>query len=132
MNPNQMPYDSILETVIRMYQDLSRCIDYLYARRDEFDVDRIGYYGVSYGGMLGPVWLGLEHRIRAAVLVDGGLVLTKLPRDYDPFNFAPRVQAPVLMLNGRYDVIFPPAEDRNRETPKWFDRHLGEVKKPTQ
>lgn len=26
----------------------------------------------------------------------------------DPFNFAPRVSVPVLMLNGEEDFIFPP------------------------
>jgi eukaryotic-like serine/threonine-protein kinase len=25
----------------------------------------------------------------------------------DPMNFAPRVKVPVLMINGRYDCVFP-------------------------
>ena len=27
--------------------------------------------------------------------------------EVDPFNYAPRVRLPVLMLNGRYDLVCP-------------------------
>jgi cephalosporin-C deacetylase-like acetyl esterase len=35
----------------------------------------------------------------------------RLP-DVDQLNFAPRVKAPVLMLNGRFDFIFPPGSSQ--------------------
>jgi eukaryotic-like serine/threonine-protein kinase len=76
----------------------------------------------------------------------------------DQLNFAPRVKVPVLMLNGRFDFIFPtassqeqmfrllgtPPEHKRRvvyetghdiprtemikETLNWLDRYLGPVK----
>ena len=75
----------------------------------------------------------------------------------DPFNFAPRVRQPTLMLNGRYDFAFPvetsqlplfqllgtAASDKRqviaegghwppqdllvKETIDWLDRYLGPV-----
>ena len=72
-------------------------------------------------------------------------------------NFAPRLKAPVLMINGRYDFVFPwkparnhysvplvtPAQDKKRvlydtgqmppilpimkDTLDWFDHYLGPV-----
>jgi len=44
---------------------------------------------------------------KAAVLILGGFGLTPYPPEADPVNFAPRVTLPVLMVNGRYDFIFP-------------------------
>ncbi len=40
------------------------------------DPDRIGYVGASYGGAMGGLLAGMEHRIKAYVLMvgDGGLV----------------------------------------------------------
>jgi dipeptidyl aminopeptidase/acylaminoacyl peptidase len=37
----------------------------------------------------------------------GGLPTRELPPEIDPFNYAPRVTVPVLMINGRYDSVFP-------------------------
>ena len=48
--------------------DLRRGLDYL-ATVPEVDAKRIGYYGVSMGGMMGALAAGLDPRIRAPVLV---------------------------------------------------------------
>jgi hypothetical protein len=40
------------------------------------------------------------------VLSSGGLYTTQLP-EVNAWNFASHVQAPVLMVNGRYDFGFP-------------------------
>jgi Tol biopolymer transport system component len=55
--------------------DLRRAVDLLVAR-DDVDPGRIGYLGVSYGGAMGGLLAGVEHRIAAFDLVvgDGGLV----------------------------------------------------------
>jgi hypothetical protein len=43
----------------------------------DIDVDRLAYWGVSLGGMLGPITLALDTRIRAGVLsIAGGRLLT--------------------------------------------------------
>jgi eukaryotic-like serine/threonine-protein kinase len=142
------------DAVIDWTQDLRRSIDYLETRQD-IDHGKIGYFGLSWGGMLGGIVPAVEPRIRAAVLVVAGLLNARPLPEADPFNFLPRVRIPVLMLNGRYDDYFPvessqepmfrllgtPPEhkrlvvvesahipDRERviqESLSWYDRTLG-------
>ena len=49
----------------------------------------------------------MEDRLKALVLISPGFYLQKRLPEVDQLNFAPRVKAPVLMLNGRFDFIFP-------------------------
>ena len=60
---------------IQLIKDLQRAVDVLRARAN-VDDDRIAYFGVSYGGAMGALFVGIERRIKAAALVvgDGGLV----------------------------------------------------------
>jgi eukaryotic-like serine/threonine-protein kinase len=143
--------------VIAWSNDLGRSIDYLQSRPD-IDAAKIAFASSSWGGRLGPLLLALEPRIKAAVLVAGGLTLASLPPEVDPFNFAPRVRQPVLMINGRLDwsrpletsqlpllhtlgtpeadkrhVLaetghFAPRELVARESLAWLDRYLGPVR----
>jgi fermentation-respiration switch protein FrsA (DUF1100 family) len=46
-------------------------------------------------------------RFKAAILSSGGFRVGVFLPEVDAFNFAPRVKIPVLMLNGRYDDLFP-------------------------
>jgi pimeloyl-ACP methyl ester carboxylesterase len=101
------------------------------------------------------VVLAIEPRLKAAVLNVGGLGLEMFPPEVDGFHFSPRVSVPTLMINGRYDVVFPyetnqvpmfdllatppehkahytspaahlvPQDDLFRETFDWFDKYLG-------
>jgi formylglycine-generating enzyme required for sulfatase activity/cephalosporin-C deacetylase-like acetyl esterase len=144
------------EMMIEFAKDASRSVDYLETRSD-IQGSRIGYYGISLGGTLGPVLLALDARLKAAALVSGGLYSDKAPPEIDVLNFAPRVRVPVLMLGGRFDFAtppevlqrpmfrflgtrdpdkqfiqfdaghVPPMRDLQRETLNWFDRHLGPV-----
>jgi uncharacterized protein len=59
---------------IQLIVDLRRSIDLLL--QEHAEPDRLGYLGVSYGGAMGGLFAGVEHRLRTAVLVvgDGGLV----------------------------------------------------------
>ncbi|MDA0312995.1 MAG: SUMF1/EgtB/PvdO family nonheme iron enzyme, partial [Gemmatimonadetes bacterium] len=57
--------------MIAWTKDLRRSVDYL-ETRDEFDTDRLGYLGVSWGSAVAPAMLALEDRVRAAVLIVGG------------------------------------------------------------
>jgi pimeloyl-ACP methyl ester carboxylesterase len=45
-------------------------------------------------------------RLKTLILVAGGLH-PGLPPHLDAVNYAPRVKTPVLMINGRYDSIYP-------------------------
>ena len=60
---------------IQLIKDLQRAVDVLRARPN-VDDDRIAYLGFSYGGAMGALFVGIERRLAAAVLVvgDGGLV----------------------------------------------------------
>lgn len=99
--------------------DLRRSVDYL-ETRDEFDLDRLGYLGISWGGAVAPVMLALEDRIRASVIVVGGLLMQQTQAMADPFHFLPRVKQPTLMISARWDSFYP-LETSSRPL---FD-HLG-------
>ena len=60
---------------IQLIKDLQRAVDVLRSRPN-VDDDRIAYLGISYGGAMGALFVGIERRIKAAALVvgDGGLV----------------------------------------------------------
>jgi pimeloyl-ACP methyl ester carboxylesterase len=84
-------------------QEFGRTIDYLESR-DDIDLDRLGWFGESYGGQAMMPLLAVENRIRAAALAGGGIFLLDLPSAEQPYNYLPRVTQPVLMLNGRWDI----------------------------
>jgi cephalosporin-C deacetylase-like acetyl esterase len=113
--------------------DLRRGLDYL-ATVPEVDSKRIGYYGVSMGGMLGALVAGLDTRIKAPVLVlawgDYGTLMEtsdllnqaasstiltpelvrQFMADVDPIYFVGHISPrPVLMQNGKTDLHVPPA-----------------------
>jgi serine/threonine protein kinase/pimeloyl-ACP methyl ester carboxylesterase len=118
---------AIRDRLVQWRKDLGTSIDYLESRKD-IDSSKLAYCGYSLGARIAPVLLANEPRLNAAVLFDGGFtlgrVIADMPRplpdpgmplpgparplpEADGINFAPRVKMPVLMLNGRYDFIFP-------------------------
>ena len=137
-------------------KDLGRSIDYLESRPD-IDRDKLAYEGYSMGAALGALLPAVENRFKALVLIAAGFYLNKRLPEADPLNFAPRVKAPALILNGRFDFMFPtglsqepfmrllgtPKEHKRRmvyeaghdiprievikETLNWLDRYLGPV-----
>ncbi len=144
------------DLTVQRGRDLGRAMDYLMTR-PEVDATRIGYYGISLGASLGVVFTALEPRFRASVLLSGGLTPSRRLPEYDLLNFAPRVTAPTLMVNGRDDFAFPLETSQRplfsllgaqhkhhaifegghiplllhsmiKEILDWFDRHLGPVK----
>ena len=52
------------EEQIQLIIDLRRAIDLLMIRPD-VDPERIAYLGVSYGGAMGGVLAGIDHRLKA-------------------------------------------------------------------
>ncbi len=91
---------------VQRSQDLRRTIDYL-KTREEIDVARLAYVGLSWGAQIGPVMIATEPRLKAGVLLLGGLCAYKTHPASDPANFAPRVTIPILMLNNPEDSVFP-------------------------
>jgi tRNA A-37 threonylcarbamoyl transferase component Bud32 len=100
VGPNQLR-----DRLLQWSKDVQRSIDYL-ETRPEIDTKKLAFYGISYSAAVSPTLLAPEPRFKAAVLVSGG---TSRPTaaEVDPWNYAPRVTVPVLMLNGRDDFIFP-------------------------
>ena len=86
--------------------DLGRTIDYLETRAD-VDASRLGYIGVSFGASSALPLVAVERRFKAAVLLSGGLPSPGPTPIVEPVNYASRITTPVLMVNGRFDELFP-------------------------
>jgi dienelactone hydrolase len=90
--------------VVMWGQDLRRAVDYAESR-PELAIDRLAYYGTSWGGAMGAI-MPVEPRIRASALW-AGLDFEPARPEVDPINYLPRNRVPTLMLNGKYDFFFP-------------------------
>ncbi len=105
-----LTWDSIVpptrwrDIMLKWYKDLARTIDYLETRED-IDTEKLAYMGLSGSAGRPLALLGVEDRIKAAILLSGGLY--KLLPEVNPINFLPRIKIPVIMLNGKYDYQFP-------------------------
>ena len=112
-NAGQLGRNEQRTLVIQWAREVSRSIDYLETRPD-INTERLAFYGFSLGARFGPIFVALEDRFAASILVAGGLnqyvsypsVLPTTP-ETDPFNFASHVATPVLMVNGRHDFARP-------------------------
>ena len=118
---------------VQLIRDLQRAVDVLRAHPNVDDA-RIAYHGTSYGGAMGALFVGVERRIRAGVLVvpDGGLVSHFTgPEDVEfmgslscetrnawlramtpiePIRFIAHATVPLLIQNGRSDNLVPAAD----------------------
>jgi dienelactone hydrolase len=96
------------DQLIQIGKDLRRTVDYL-ETRDDIEVDKIAFYGLSWGANVGPIVTAIEPRIAASVLVSGGLY--RYPDGWPPAalpqNYLPRSTAPTLMINGKADFGAP-------------------------
>ncbi len=111
------------QSIMRV-KDISRTIDYL-ATRDDIDMSKIGFYGLSFGAGQMTLAIPVEPRVRVAVLASVGVgrAGADLPAA-DYWNYIPRVRIPVLMLNGRDDVLFPVEQSQ-----KLYFKTLGTAEK---
>ena len=93
---------------IMLVKDFSRTIDYL-ETRPEIDSDKLAFYGLSWGGIMGSFIPAVEERLKVSILIVGGLppAYGKARPDVDLINFVSHVKIPTLMLNGRYDMELP-------------------------
>ena len=148
---------SYRDHVIQWFKDFARAVDYLETRKD-LDTQRLGYYGYSWGAVMSPIILALDARVKVAVLACGGFWQQKGQPEVEQLNFALRVKVPVLMLNGKYDFVFPvetsqkpmfesmqtagsdkrhllfesghslPRRELVTEALQWFDQYMGPVR----
>jgi eukaryotic-like serine/threonine-protein kinase len=95
------------------YKDAARSLDYLNTRHD-IDSGRLAYLGVSMGAANGVIFFTLlQDRLKTAICLDGGYFLQPRQPGADQADFAPRMKKPVLMVNGRYDYVFPSEKAQN-------------------
>ena len=97
---------SYRDHVIQWSKDLGRSIDYLESRPD-IDRNKLAFYGYSWGACVGAILPAVENRLKVSVLMGAGFYFPKSRPEVDQINFAPRVTIPTLMLDGRYDFLFP-------------------------
>jgi len=83
-----------------------RAIDYV-ETRDDFDSDKLGYFGFSWGARLGNIALALDDRLEVGILLAGGFNAQAPRPEVSETHYASRVRVPVLMLGGSHDVVFP-------------------------
>ena len=102
------------DEMVRHATELRLGIDYL-QERDDVDMDRLAYVSVSWGGGSRLGFAAVDDRYRAVVFIGGGIderVKPTLP-EADNVNFAPYIDVPKLLLNGRNDEEHP-----------WYSRAL--------
>jgi dienelactone hydrolase len=138
----------------QLVKDFRRSVDYLETRPD-IDIQRLAFYGMSWGGALGAIIPAVEERLSASVLLAGGLRPRPVRPEAAPTTYVTRIKLPTLMLNGRYDryldtgvrpmfdllgtatedkslILYetdhiPPRTEYIKETISWLDKYLGPV-----
>ena len=118
--------------MIQLIKDLQRAVDVLRAHPN-VDAERIAFHGNSYGGAMGALFVGVEHRLEAAVLEtpDAGPVthwtgpedqgLTTLScqarnawihamTPIESIRFVPHATIPLLQQNGSLDDLVNPSD----------------------
>ena len=117
---------------IQVIKDLQRAVDVLRSRPN-VDGDRIAFEGRSWGGATGALFVGIERRLKAAVLVvghSGQVSLATGPQGYlintgltcasrvawiramtplEPIRFVGNANIPLLLQNGKSDEYVPVA-----------------------
>ncbi len=84
-----------------------RVLDYL-DTRDDVTLENLSYSGLSLGAYLAGRICSNEDRVQSLILISGGLPpMREIVAQSGGTGFFDRVTQPTLMLNGRYDYIFP-------------------------
>src|SRR5690625_1074146 len=129
------------DVIMRSVFDLRRAIDFI-ENTENLDASRIGYFGISLGGVIGTILSGVDDRIQIPVIalaggrmnfMFGSKAFSKSIRELflpiDPIHFVRNISPrPLLMLNAREDEIIPPMTSkflyRKAKRPKkivWYD-----------
>ncbi len=106
----QPPTNSVRfrDEMVRMATELRMGIDYIETRPD-VDMDRLAYVSLSWGAGSRLGFAAMDERYKAVVFIGGGIderVKPTLP-EANNVNFAPYIDAPILLLNGRNDEEHP-------------------------
>lgn len=113
--------DMVTQTVF----DLRRAVDFIETRKD-LDPERIGFLGISLGGIIGTIFCSIDERVEVPVIVLAGgqlnlmfgqKALSQETRDYlsviDPINYVRQISPrPLLMINAEHDDVVPPVTSK--------------------
>ncbi|MCW5947592.1 MAG: hypothetical protein KIT74_11250 [Fimbriimonadales bacterium] len=66
------------ETMTQSVFDIKRLVDWIEARPQQFDINRIAVAGISLGAVIGALVLGVEPRVTAGAFLLGGVDLAGL------------------------------------------------------
>jgi formylglycine-generating enzyme required for sulfatase activity len=157
--PGHVPADpgsvQFREEMVLHATELSLGLDYL-ETRDDIDVDKLAYLGLSWGSGSRLVFAAVEDRYGAVILLGGGIDERMQPTlpEASNINFAPYIEPPKLLLNGTndeehpyytralplYNLLrepkklvlvdgghVPPPEGRVPAVNEWLDETLGPV-----
>ncbi|MCM4168586.1 Esterase FrsA [Arenibacter antarcticus] len=109
------------EIIAQTVFDLRRAVDFI-ETQNNLDAYRIGYYGISLGGITGTIFCGLEDRVKVPIVaLAGGQLnllygkggLSREAKEFtsiiEPLNFVKQIAPrPFLMLNAKNDEVVPP------------------------
>ena len=98
--------DGYKNAVIKWGKDYKRAIDYIESR-DDMNMDKLSYYGISWGGSIANILLAIDDRVKNSVLNIAGLEFQTCKKEVDKFYYTSRITIPVLMVNGKFDHFFP-------------------------
>lgn len=113
------------EIISQTVFDLRRAVDFIESRND-LDQDRIGFFGISLGGITGTIFCGVDKRVKVPVmvltggqmnLIFGEKALSSDTKNYlsiiEPMNFIEKISPrPLLMINAENDDIIHPMMTR--------------------
>lgn len=92
-------------TIIKIGQDYKRSLDYIESRND-FNFENLSYFGASWGSTTSNYLLAIDDRIKAAVLLVGGLMMQKSRKEVEAHYYVRRIKTPILHIVGKEDGIF--------------------------
>lgn len=88
--------------MVKLVKDFRRTVDFLTGRPD-IDADKLAYYGMSWGGLMGAIVPAVEDRLQTSVLLAAGL--PDGTGFTNPRHYLPRNTLPTLIMVGRYDTM---------------------------
>ncbi|NQU52547.1 MAG: acetylxylan esterase [Bacteroidetes bacterium] len=109
------------EIITQTVFDLRRAVDFIESKK-ELNAEKIGFLGISLGGITGTIFCGVDKRVKVPVLVLAGgqlnlmfgkKALSTETKDFtsiiEPKNYVEQISPrPLLMLNAENDDIIPP------------------------
>ncbi|MEM3546832.1 MAG: acetylxylan esterase [Candidatus Bathyarchaeia archaeon] len=121
--------EELKSNVVQTVLDLRRGIDFL-EQRPEIQCEKIGYAGGSMGGIIGSLFISVEPRIKAAVIVVGGgnlPLMIKESKHYSTYPIREELKRRGLSYDKLNEILAPvdPLNFIHLFAPKPIQFHCG-------